>query len=270
MDQAEAQILGMDASVFMGKLWLLLVVVCVAGVVTHWLVRIASKALDRSEIPSVTIFINILRVIIWTFALLIVLEPVFGIQPTAFVTALGIGGIVLSFGLQDTIKNVVAGIILMATHAIKPDDNVKFGDVRGKVVDITWRNTILRTRAGDELVIPNSVLNNTSFVRLGERDATEIPLEILLAPGVDPTLVSDDIRATAEEALGKWCLDDLGVFVWPTEISQYGTHVNVLLHLAPGIMWDEAVSIVASALATKPYLAHDTEVEPIGDVLRRA
>ena len=188
MDQAEAQILGMDASVFMGKLWLLLVVVCVAGVVTHWLVRIASKALDRSEIPSVTIFINILRVIIWTFALLIVLEPVFGIQPTAFVTALGIGGIVLSFGLQDTIKNVVAGIILMATHAIKPDDNVKFGDVRGKVVDITWRNTILRTRAGDELVIPNSVLNNTSFVRLGERDATEIPLEILLAPGVIPHL----------------------------------------------------------------------------------
>ncbi len=82
------------------------------------------KALDSSKLPSASIFVNILRGVIWTFAILAVLQPVF-IQPTAFVTALGVTSIALSFGLQDTISNLAGRLGPYAGRGvIKPGDQV--------------------------------------------------------------------------------------------------------------------------------------------------
>ena len=248
--------LAIDTSTFLSKIVVLAVIVLITLAIQHVAVKASRKALNVSSIPSASIFINILRAVIWTFALLIVLEPVFGVQPTAFVTALGISGIVLSLGLQDTIRNVISGLVLMSTHAIKPGDDVKLGEVRGKVVDVTWRNTILHTRAGDDLVIPNSVLNSTSFLQLSAMDAAETSFKIVLAPGVAPSSVSGDIKATVTSALGEWNDEEFGVFVWPCALTSYGTEVDVRVHLKPGIMWEQGVELAATSLADKPYLSN--------------
>jgi small-conductance mechanosensitive channel len=247
--------LSIDTSTLASKLVVLVIVALVTLGVQHVAVKASRKALDVSSIPSASIFINILRAVIWTFALLVVLEPVFGVQPTAFVTALGISGVVLSLGLQDTIKNVISGLVLMTTHAIKPGDDIRLGETRGKVVDVTWRNTVLHTRAGDDLVIPNSVLNNTSFLRLSAMDACETSFKVVLAPGVDPASVSEDIRGTVAGALGEWADDAYGVLVWPSALTSYGTEVDVRVHLKPGIMWEQGVELAATSLAAKPYLS---------------
>lgn len=64
---------------------------CVIALVLQ---TIASKTIRRifetGNVPRGSIFINLARALIWFLALLAVLEPVFGIQPTAFVAALGV------------------------------------------------------------------------------------------------------------------------------------------------------------------------------------
>ncbi len=90
-----------------GKIVYLAVVVAVALVVQRILVRVARKAFEASDLPSASIFINVLRALIWSLALISVLQPVFGVQPTAFVTALGVVSVAISLGLQDTISNLI-------------------------------------------------------------------------------------------------------------------------------------------------------------------
>lgn len=74
--------------------------------------------------PNASIFINILRAVVWTLAVGTVLQPVFGINPTTIFTALGIGGLAVSLGMKDTIANIIGGFGLMLGRVIQPGDLV--------------------------------------------------------------------------------------------------------------------------------------------------
>ena len=55
--------------------------------------RVLRKILDNSQIPSASIFVNLTRVTIWVTGAAMVLQPVFSINPTTLITALGVGGV---------------------------------------------------------------------------------------------------------------------------------------------------------------------------------
>ena len=149
-----------------GKLtWLAIVLVLV--LVTDRLVsRVLRKVLDNSQIPSASIFVNLARVTIWVTGAAMVLQPVFGINPTTLITALGVGGVAISLGLKDTVANIIGGFGLMLGHVIQPGDLVTVQGVTGTVHDITWRQTAVRTRNGDLMIIPNRVTKATANVSL--------------------------------------------------------------------------------------------------------
>lgn len=103
-----------------GKIIFLLVAIVAALLITKGLARVMRKVLDRTDMPSASIFINIMRVLVWILAASIVLQPVFGISPTTLMTALGVGGIAVSLGLKDTVANVISGFGLMLGKVIQP------------------------------------------------------------------------------------------------------------------------------------------------------
>ena len=140
--------------------------VAIALIVQNVVVRLANKVLDASEVPNASIFINILRTAIWSLAFLSVLRPVFNVDPSGLIAALGVVSVAISLGLQDTISNIVGGLGLMLSRAVRPGDKVTVGTTTGTVTDVTWRSTTLRSRAGDVDVIPNSVLNKTTLTHL--------------------------------------------------------------------------------------------------------
>ena len=70
---------------------IILVVVClIAYVLQRILTRATKHILERGNVPKGSIFTNLIRGLVWFLALLAVLEPVFGVQPTAFVAALAV------------------------------------------------------------------------------------------------------------------------------------------------------------------------------------
>lgn len=108
--------------------------------------------------PSVTIFVNIARLIIFIIGVLIVLEYL-GISIAPILTALGVGGLAVALALQDTLSNFFAGIQILAARKLKQGDYIKLesGD-EGFVTDITWRNTTIRTMQNNLIVVPNAKL----------------------------------------------------------------------------------------------------------------
>ena len=142
--------IGIDAGGWLDKAVTLVVAVAIALVIQRVVVRLMHKVLDASDLPSASLFINIVRAVIWALALLSVMRPVFGVDPAGFVAALGVVSIAVSLGMQDTISNIIGGISLMLSKAVQPGDLISVGDVTGEVTDVTWRSTTVRMRGGAE------------------------------------------------------------------------------------------------------------------------
>ena len=107
-----------------GKLIWLTIVLAIVFVADRVISRVLRKILDNSQIPSASIFVNLTRVTIWVTGAAMVLQPVFGINPTTLITALGVGGVAISLGLKDTIANIIGGFGLMLGRVIQPGDLV--------------------------------------------------------------------------------------------------------------------------------------------------
>ena len=136
----------------------------VAHVATKVLRRVLSH--DNSPLPSSSIFINIARVAVWAIGVSVVLSSCFGIDVSAAITALGIGGIAISLGFQDTLSNLIGGVQVSITGLVEPGDYIEVGGQRGVVRDVTWRHTSLETLSGERVVVPNSVINKSSLTHL--------------------------------------------------------------------------------------------------------
>ncbi|PST45549.1 transporter [Bifidobacterium callitrichos] len=241
------------------KLIWLLIVLIVAAIADRVLRRLVRKVLDNSQvpIPSASIFINLMRVVLWCLAAGMVLKPVFGIDPTTLVTALGVGGVAISFGLKDTIANVIGGFGLMVGRVIQPGDPVTIQSVTGTVVDITWRHTVIETRSGDRMVIPNSVLNTASLTKLTAASEGSVSMPFTIKGGSDPEAVSRDMLKRVTEATADMTQPDNPPLVKFTGFSPYGTEGQILLFAREGVFLSTVKDRAARALASADYLVTD-------------
>ena len=82
-----------------------------------------------------------------------------GLLATSAVTSL-----VLGLALQPILGNFFAGIVISLERPFRINDWILFNDTEGRVVDITWRTTHLRTRNNDNLVIPNSLIADQAIL----------------------------------------------------------------------------------------------------------
>ncbi len=85
-----------------------------------------------------------------------------GIDLTALFAAGAIFAVGIGFAMQSIAQNFVAGVILLAERSIKPGDVL---EVEGKIVkllEMGIRASIARTRDGEDLIVPNSTLIQTT------------------------------------------------------------------------------------------------------------
>ena len=214
--------------------------VLVALVVQRVVVRLMHRALDASNLPSASIFINIVRALIWACALLSVLRPVFGVDPAGFVTALGVVSLAVSLGMQDTISNIVSGISLMVSKSVQPGDYVTVGGVM---------------RGGAEEVIPNSVLSKTALTRITAWSAGYCGVPIAVVPGADLNAVADECCRVAARELADLLDPAFEPDVIFSAFTAYGTQGEVRLHVLPDVVFSAAQDRLARALSGRPWLA---------------
>ncbi|WP_255602381.1 mechanosensitive ion channel family protein [Glacieibacterium megasporae] len=81
-----------------------------------------------------------------------------GIDLTALTVFSGALGLAVGFGLQKTLGNLIAGVILLMDRSIKPGDVIVVGNTFGSVNKIGVRAVSVVTRDGKEHLIPNEQL----------------------------------------------------------------------------------------------------------------
>jgi len=93
-----------------------------------------------------------------------------GINLTAVVAGLGIGGIAVAFAAQKTIENFFGGLFLVWDKPIRLGDYCKAGEHAGTVEHIGLRSTQIRTLARTVVSIPNGQLSSISVENFALRD----------------------------------------------------------------------------------------------------
>jgi small conductance mechanosensitive channel len=75
---------------------------------------------------------------------------------TAFLAGLGLLGLTIGFALQDTIKNLAGGIILLVQQPIQIGEEVGAAGFDGTVLNVNLRTTEMETTDGRIVILPNS------------------------------------------------------------------------------------------------------------------
>lgn len=71
---------------------------------------------------------------------------------------LGIGSVAIGFAFQNILQNFLAGILLLMQEPFQPGDSINVTGFEGRVDDIQTRATIITTKEGHRVVIPNATL----------------------------------------------------------------------------------------------------------------
>jgi len=145
----------------------IVIIIAIAYIASKILEFIYVKRLKmRKKEKSVIIPLKrITSLIIYVIAFISILL-VFEIDITAAIAGLGIGAIVIGFGLQEIISNWISGIIIITGSIYRIDDVIRVGDITGVVTDITLRSTRLKTYDRNEVIIPNSTMIGEKIINL--------------------------------------------------------------------------------------------------------
>ena len=119
---------------------------------------------------------------------------------TAFGAALGVG---IGFGLQDIVKNFVAGLVILIERPFEVGDRIEIDKIAAEVAEIRSRATVLRTNDDVHLIVPNSrfmqdVVVNRSYDRLLYRCHAPVAVD----NASDPRIASDALLEAARRTEG--------------------------------------------------------------------
>jgi small-conductance mechanosensitive channel len=67
-------------------------------------------------------------------------------------------GLIIGFAAQNTIANIIAGVLIAITQPIRIGDRISFEEREGRVTDITLSYTYMDPGDGSSIVIPNQLL----------------------------------------------------------------------------------------------------------------
>jgi small-conductance mechanosensitive channel len=113
----------------------------------------------------------VVRGLIWCVVVLLALDNL-GVNITALVAGLGIGGIAVALALQNILGDLFASLAIALDHPFVVGDALAVGEVRGTVESIGIKSTRLRALGGEQVVVPNADLLGSrvsNFGRLVER-----------------------------------------------------------------------------------------------------
>jgi len=120
----------------------------------------------RGELINITIKFSKFLILI---AVLSIALNHFGIQMTAILSTLGIGGLAFALAAKDTLSNLFGGFTILMDDLFRQGDWIIIQDVEGTVVEVGVRSTTIRTFDNALVTVPNSTIANHQVVNWSKR-----------------------------------------------------------------------------------------------------
>ena len=227
---------------------------------------VADRLLGRTRLASGTRYAigRVLGYVILFLGTLVALQQL-GVNATTLAVFGGALGIGLGFGLQDIVKNFVAGLVILIERPIQIGDSIEIGEVVGDVTEIRARATVVRTNDDVSLIVPNSkFISDTVVNRSFRQPRVRYRIPVTVAAGSDVA----EVEAALLEAAGKSenVLTAPPPRVWFDEFGERGLRFELLcwtsslLHRA-GAFRSEMNRLVYDALRARGVALPSPQLE---------
>ena len=120
-------------------------------------------------------------------------------------TTSAVSAVVIGFALQDTLGNAFAGLAIQSERPFNVGHWIRVGDFEGRVAEVTWRATKLRTKAGNFVVVPNNIVSKEAITNYSEpstqcRVEVEVGASYLASPNTVKSAIAEAL-ANSSRAL---------------------------------------------------------------------
>ena len=117
----------------------------------------------RHRVPA--IFLDVIRFGLIAIGTGLILAYIWGAHIGGLFTALGIGSIVIGLTLQNSVGQIISGLLMLFEQPFRIGDHIETDKAKGRVVEVNWRAVHLETSTGMQIT-PNSVLAGAAFTNL--------------------------------------------------------------------------------------------------------
>lgn len=173
------------------------VLVLLLSGVNATLFQAAPEGTWRKRIPA--IFVDVVRFLLIAVGLAIIFSYIWGAHVRGLFTALGISSIVIGLTLQNSVGQIISGLLMLFEQPFRLGDWIQTSAARGRVVEVNWRAVHIDTGTGLQIT-PNSVLAVASFTNLSRPPGTyKIKVDMVFAVDDPPDRVCAMLSRVAAE-----------------------------------------------------------------------
>ena len=155
---------------------------------------VGARRLDNQFLPFAK---DLFKVFVVVIGLLVALGQVFGVNVTALIGGLGIGGLAVAFAAKESLENLLASFTIFIDQPFGVGDLVTAGTVSGTVEKIGFRSTRLRTAEKSYLTVPNKSMIDKPLDNLSLRTARRVGFTLIF----DQKTTSEQLQAIIKEAV---------------------------------------------------------------------
>jgi small conductance mechanosensitive channel len=162
-----------------GALIIILIGMLASKLSKRWLTAILNRSRVRGDLLLKTFFLRSVSLAIVVATSLIALEQI-NVPVTSLVAGLGVTGLILGFGLRDTLSNFAAGLLLLIYRPFRAGELIEVEGSQGVVDELTIVNMQMTTTDGVRVIMPNSKVWGSKIVNysLATRRRVELTLKV--------------------------------------------------------------------------------------------
>ena len=143
---------------------------------TFFLAKWAARTEETDPTTAIAVknMAAVARVVLWLGGVIFVLDNL-GINVTAVIAGLGIGGVAVALAAQAILGDAFSSFAIFLDKPFAMNDFIVIDDLMGTVEHIGFKTTRIRSVDGEQLIIPNSHLTNSrlrNFKRMETRRVT--------------------------------------------------------------------------------------------------
>lgn len=208
-------------------IFIILIAFVVSKIFERGLKKALTKRFHKRE-GTLAALLRLLHYIILIIGYGIALQTV-GVDLSALFAAGAVFAIAIGFAMQNIIQNFVSGVILLLERSIKPGDILEVEGKLVKVIAMGIRTTVVRSRLQEDLIMPNSVIAQSTVKNYTLRD-NQFRLEVLVGVSYDSDmeLVMKVLRETAMNV--SWKVDEninIQMRDFGTSSVDFGVYVTI-------------------------------------------
>lgn len=174
----------------------ILIVLCITWIFTRLCGGLLELYLGKQSNGQTQKMMPIIKrtmlVIVWAIGIVMALSNV-GVNISALLGTLGIGGIAFALAAQDTVKNIFGAFTIFTDKPFNIGDTIRIDSFEGTVVDVGARSTKIMDYDRRIITFPNYKVTDANIINISSEPMRRVVLNIGLTYDTSPEKMKEAI-----------------------------------------------------------------------------